>query len=377
MAAVDGLGRRCESYVRDRYLGWRTASTGSQIYVLSLLLGGVGVSFGVSLWEYYYMPLTAYFVWLLLGMMLLRFIPLVFLSGCAATAAVVAMVVDVDPIGHGRVAALITMAIVVGLILFQSSRQRSGLPGPLSEALLADLRDRLQAQGSVPDLPGEWSSTSAMLSAHGVRYAGDFVVAALDENETTLEMVLVDVCGKGVTAGAAALQFAGALGGLIGSIEQPQLFAAANRFLLRQESDEAFATAVHVKLNLISGDFAITSAGHPPAMRWSGEQEEWVLDNARGMALGIMGDPHLEASAGSLAPGEALMFYTDGVIESRDTDLDEGIAWLRDTARTAVGTGFDGAARSIVKQIAVGDDDRAVLILSRGDQPARGVVNRP
>lgn len=377
MAAVDGLGRRCESYVRDRYLGWRTASTRSQIYVLSLLLGGVGVSFGVSLWEYYYMPLTAYFVWLLLGMMLLRFIPLVFLSGCAATAGVVAMVVDVDPISRGRVAALITMAIVVGLILFQSSRQRSGLPGPLSEALLTDLRDRLQSRGSVPDLPGDWSSSSAMLSAHGVRYAGDFLVAALDDDETTLEMVLVDVCGKGVTAGAAALQFAGALGGLIGSTEQPRLFAAANRFLLRQESDEAFATAVHVKVNLITGDFAITSAGHPPAMRWSGEQEEWVLDNARGTALGILGNPHLEASVGSLAPGEALMFYTDGVIESRDTDLDEGIAWLRDTARAAVRTGFGGAARSIIKQIAVGDDDRAVLILSRGDQPARGVINRP
>lgn len=377
MAAVDGLGRRCESYFRNRYLGWRTASTGSQIYVLSLLLGGVGVSFGISLWDYSYMPLTAYFVWLLLGMMLLRFVPLVFLSGCAASAAVAAMVLDENPIGEGRVVALTAMTIVVGLVLFQSSRQRSGLPGPLSEALLADLRDRLQAQGSVPDLPGDWSSTSAMLSAHGVRYAGDFVVAALDDDETTLEMVLVDVCGKGVAAGAAALQFAGALGGLIGSIEQPQLFAAANRFLLRQESDEAFATAVHVKLNLLSGDFAITSAGHPPAMRWSGEQEDWVLDNARGMALGIMGNPHLGTSVGSLAPGEALMFYTDGVIESRDTDLDEGIAWLRDTARAAVGTGFDGAARSIVDQIAVGDDDRAVLILSRGDQPARGVINRP
>ncbi len=377
MTAVEGPARRVEGYVRDRYLGWRTASSASQIYVLSLLLGGVGVSFGISLWEYYYMPLTAYFVWLLLGMMLLRLIPLVFLSGCAATAAVSAMLLDEDPIGNGRIAALTAMAIVVGLILFQSSRQRSGLPGPLSEALLADLRDRLQSQGSIPELPGEWSSTSAMLSAHGVRYAGDFIVAVLEDDETTLEMVLVDVCGKGVAAGAAALQFAGALGGLIGSTEQPAFFMAANRFLLRQRTDEAFATAVHVKLDLISGDYVITSAGHPPVMRWCGRHAEWVLDNARGMALGVVADPYLNASSGTLDAGEALMFYTDGVVESRRTDLDEGIAWLRITARTAVQAGFEGAARRIVREIAIGEDDRAVLILSRGTLPARPAPSRP
>jgi hypothetical protein len=59
------------------------------------------------------------------------------------------------------------------------------------------------------------------------------------------------------------------------------------------------------------------------------------------------------------------MFYTDGVVESRSADLDEGISWLRRTGREAVVEGFEGAAARIVRQVPRGDDDRAVLILSR------------
>ena len=50
---------------------------------------------------------------------------------------------------------------------------------PLSEALLADLKDRLQRQGRIPPLPDGWQSQSAMLASHGVSYAGDFLVADL------------------------------------------------------------------------------------------------------------------------------------------------------------------------------------------------------
>ena len=59
------------------------------------------------------------------------------------------------------------------------------------------------------------------------------------------------------------------------------------------------------------------------------------------------------------------MFYTDGVVEARGSHLDDGIAWLQRVARDAIGHGFPGAARRIIAQVESGDDDRAVLILSR------------
>ncbi len=363
-----GVLTRSSDYVRERVRRWRTGSQESQLYVLGLLLVGVAASFAVSWSAYPWMPLTAYFVWLLAGMLVLRFKPLALLVAVASVAAVVAMRHD-GPIDGARVTALVTLALSVALILYQSSRQRSGLPVTLSEAMLAELRDRLQAQGVMPVLPRGWEAQSAMLSSHGVGYAGDFFVADLVDDKR-LEMVLVDVCGKGVAVGPQSLQFAGALGGLLGALPPRELFDAANKFLLRQQSDESFATAVHVVIDLEDGRYTITSAGHPPALRWDAGSDEWVVDNARGMALGIMPDPELHHSEGVLPPDGALLFYTDGVVESRTTDLDVGIAWLQRAARDAVARGFPGAARRIIKQVRRGDDDRAVLILSRTSDSA-------
>lgn len=348
----------------DRVAAWRTGSREGQLFVLALLLAGVSVSFLVSLRSYELMPLTAYFVWLLLGMLLLRFVPLLVLSVWTLGCAVTAMLADGD-LTVLRAVALGTMVVAVGLLLYHSRRQRSGLPGSLGESMLADLRDRLQSQGRVPELPAGWQSQTAMLAAHGAGYAGDFLVADLDEEHRHLEMILVDVCGKGVDAATQALQFSGALGGLVGALPPVALMEAANAFLLRQFADDSFATAVHVRVDLATGRYSIVSAGHPPALRWSAAEGEWQIDNARGTALGIDRRPELVSSTGELAPGDALMFYTDGVVESRTADLDEGIAWLRRTARDAVADGFRGAARRIVRQVTRGDDDRAVLILSR------------
>ncbi len=359
--------RRVAAYGLAHVAAWRSGSRESQIVASVALLAGVTVSFIVSLNAYELMPLTGYFVWLLVGMLLLRFRPLVLLSSYVGVAAVTGMLHD-GPVTGPRGAALLSLGISIALIVYQASRQRSGLPMPLSEALLVNLRDRLQSQGSVPPLPTGWEAQSAMLPASGAFYAGDFLVADL-RNGRHLEMVLVDMCGKGLAAGPQALQLAGALGGLMGALPPRELMLAANDFLLRQHSDETLATAVHLLVDLDDGSYTITSAGHPPALHWHAltpdVQRSWEIDNARGTALGVMPDPDLNSSVGRLAPGDALMFYTDGVVESRDSDLDTGIAWLQDVARDAVHLGFSGAARRIVRRVERGDDDRAVLILSR------------
>jgi hypothetical protein len=358
------MAGRAAGVLRARVDAWRSGSVRAQWAVAGVLVVLVAASFGVSMVDRGLMPLTAYFLWLLVARILLSFRPLLVVAAVDALAGALSLVLqeDLSPI---QWLAVVEFLVAVLLVLYVASRARSSLPGMLSEALLGELKDRLQAQGRIPSLPGGWESQSAMLTSNGVKYAGDFLVAELSDDKQRLEVVLVDVCGKGTAAGPAALQFAGALGGLIGALGPEDLFRAANRFLLRQGDDEAFATAVHLLVDLEDGGYQITSAGHPPALRLDLPSGEWLIDNARGTALGVLPDPELHVSHGRLLPGEALLFYTDGVVEDRASHIDAGIAWLQRTAQEAVGVGFRGAATRIIGQVESGDDDRAVLILSR------------
>jgi hypothetical protein len=358
-------------YLDDRFVRWRTGTTEGQLLVLSALVGLTTAIALSSLLSYSAFPAASFVIPIVLGSLALRYRPL--LALVLFTVVCVAATVTKETMNAGmtagRLSTLAVMGIVVGIVLFDSSRRRSGLPGPLGEAMLVDLRDRLQAQGVVPQLPAGWTSQSAMLSAGGVKFAGDFLVANLSDDESRLEMVLVDVCGKGVSAGTQSLHFAGALGGLIGALPPLGLFAAGNDFLLRQNWDDGFATAVHVLINLKTGAYSIINAGHPPALRWDAAAKEWGIDGARGTALGITKHAEFHQTTGQLAPGDALMFYTDGVVETRVKDFTVGIEWLRGVAATIVSAGFDQAPRRILAQVESGDDDRAVLIVHRVASP--------
>ena len=356
--------RGLSGYVQQRVDGWRTGSRGSQAFLLVVLLALVAVAMGVGALSEVVVPVSLWFLFLMLGTALLRFVPLLVL-GVVLVGAAWWSSVESSFATARRSTALVIFGVGLLLAIYQASKQRSGLPMALSEAVLSQLRDRLQRQGVVPALPDGWRTQSATITANGPSYAGDFLVADLQEGRW-LEMALVDVCGKGTSVGPQALQFAGALGGLIGALPPAELMSAANQFLLRQESDESLATAVHVKIDLVTGDYTITSAGHPPALHWHLGERGWAIDNARGMALGVIPEADFTPSRGRLRPGEALLFYTDGVIETSGRDLDAGIDWLREVALQAVDArGFTGLPRRVLKQVKRGDDDRAMLVLER------------
>lgn len=355
-------------YVDDRVVSWRTGSSEGQRTALGVLVGLTIGLLVLSLVEYRMVAAAWFVVPMLLGTLTLRHRPLMVLVLWIIVC--VAITVSVESVANGmtgaRLSTLGAMALIAIIVLFDSSHRRSGLPRAVGEVMLVDLRDRLQAQGTVPPLPSGWSSQSAMKHAGGGRFSGDFMVAHLTDDETTLEMVLVDVCGKGVAAGTRSLQLAGALGGLIGALPPDSLFAAANSFLLRQKWDDGFATAVHVLVDLRTGDYTIISAGHPPALRWDASTHSWDADGARGLALGIDEVPEFHRTVGTLQTGDALMFYTDGVVESRSRDFTDGIEWLRTRAGEIVETGFEQAPQRIIAEVDPGDD-RAILLLAHLD----------
>ncbi|HVS67983.1 MAG TPA: PP2C family protein-serine/threonine phosphatase [Mycobacteriales bacterium] len=310
-------------------------------------------------------PALTVVVPVILGGLLLEPMPLYF-AIAAAFAVVVAENLGVGK-GAVRPGVYIVVAIVSAIAVKQSSdRKRLGLSAGRGEAMLLELRDRLQLQGDLPALPSGWRAEVEQQSAGGVSFGGDFLLSALTDNGRTLELVLVDVSGKGLEAGTRALTLSGALGGLLGAVSPARFFAAANEYLLRQDWDEGFATALHATLELSSGKYRITNAGHLPAVHYSGGAGTWALVEPPGTVLGLLPEGEFGAVEGVLRPYDALLLYTDGLVEAPGRDLALGIDRLLGAAERLIPRGFDGGARRLLEDASPdATDDRALVLIWR------------
>jgi serine phosphatase RsbU (regulator of sigma subunit) len=234
--------------------------------------------------------------------------------------------------------------------------------------MLVDLRDRLQAHGAMPELPAGWLCDVAISSASrsSSKFSGDFLVAATDHGSRVLEVALVDVSGKGVEAGTRALLLSGALGGLLGSVAPEEFLPAANAYLLRQAWHEGFATAVHLVLDLDTGEYLLDSAGHPPAAQFDAGSGRWRLADVEGTVLGLEPKPSYVAERGVMRSGDAVLLYTDGVVETPGRDLALGIDKLLGEAERLISRGFGGGARWLIEKASPSrSDDRAVVLIHR------------
>jgi Stage II sporulation protein E (SpoIIE) len=264
-------------------------------------------------------------------------------------------------------ACMVTLVVAAMMMWLSISRARLGVQGTLGESMLVDLRDRLRAHGELPVLPEPWQAEVALESAYGESFSGDFIVANRSYNGDLLEVALVDVSGKGLDAGTRALLLSGALGGLLGAMAPADFLGAANSYLIRQNWGEGFATAIHVTLELDTGQFMLGGAGHPPAVKFSAGSGLWrVLDAKSGPLLGVLEGADFPRASGQLRRGDALLLYTDGVIETRTRDLSLGIDRMLGAAERLMAHGFaGGAARICAASLAGETDDRAVVLIWR------------
>jgi len=252
------------------------------------------------------------------------------------------------------------------ILLTSFRRTRLGVGGSQGESMLVDLRDRIQSQGGIPVLPEGWHAQSALRSAGGTPFAGDFVVTARPHGGDRLEVAVVDVSGKGAGAGTRALLLSGALGGLIAALPPEDFLASANDYLLQQNWEEGFATAIHLSLDLRTGDFEIRSAGHPPAAQRAAGSGKWTVHQSEGPALGLVEGATFPSVRGTVRHGDAVLLYTDGMVESRSRDIGLGTDKMLGQAEVLLRGSFEDGARRLIDQLGSRIDDRALLLIHRG-----------
>ncbi|HEU4812334.1 MAG TPA: PP2C family protein-serine/threonine phosphatase [Nocardioides sp.] len=273
-----------------------------------------------------------------------------------------------QPVVNARVVVTVGILFLLSFIILLTSfrRTRLGVAGVLGESMLVDLRDRILGQGGIPQLPAPWYAESALRSAGGTPFAGDFVVTALTTTGDRLEVVVVDVSGKGEQAGTRALLLSGAFGGLLTAMPPHAFLGAANDYLLRQDWAEGFATAIHLTLDLGTGAFEVRSAGHPPAVQLVAGSGRWTVLPTEGPVLGLIEDADFPSTSGVLRHGDALLLYTDGMVETPTRDMGMGIDRMLGQAERLLRGNFDGGASRLVDALGSRNDDRALVVIHRG-----------
>ncbi|MBX3485384.1 SpoIIE family protein phosphatase [Phenylobacterium sp.] len=191
-------------------------------------------------------------------------------------------------------------------------------------------------------------------------------------DEHRLFFVVGDVSGKGVPAAlfmamTTTLFKATALTAMtIGEV-----IARVNAELSRDNAAQMFVTAFAGVLDLRTGRVDYAVGGHEPPFLRRADGAITRLPKARGIALGVFEEAEFETASCQLAPGDALILFTDGVSEATNAAED-----LYTIARieTALSTALpDSSARGIAQGLAedvrvfVGEapqaDDVAILVV--------------
>ncbi|WP_441250888.1 PP2C family protein-serine/threonine phosphatase [Kitasatospora sp. McL0602] len=283
----------------------------------------------------------------------------------------VGLVLDVllrRPYGVRPGSALVVVAAAVVVLLTSRYRTRLGLRGTRGDSMLLELAERTRALGRLPVQLLDWQFHRALAPVSGDFFSGDFVLSSQRPERDLLEVVLVDVSGKGSRAAARSMHLSGALAMLLGSVPPESFLPRANDYLCRLDWEDEFATAVHLALRPSSGEYRLFHAGHPPTAHYRrAAGGSWRLLEDGGPALGILPGASFPAAAGRLDHGDGLLLYSDGLVEVPGEDIDAGIARLLVAAGPLLryGSPADPAAELLRTVAATVADDRTVVVVRR------------
>ncbi len=183
--------------------------------------------------------------------------------------------------------------------------------------------------------------------------------------------VIGDVCGKGPEAASLTALARYTLRAVGHQASGPSdALRALNEAILEQRSDRRFMTAVLVQLDVASSahTLAVSNGGHPSPLlvRAQGEVEE--VAGKGGMLLGIYSDAELVDQRVELLPGDALVLFTDGLVERRDRH-DDPAGRIRQLLRDGAGASAKETAARLGQMVLSDgsrpDDDVAVVVLRR------------
>lgn len=165
----------------------------------------------------------------------------------------------------------------------------------------------------VPALPG-WQLVPYYKPAREV--GGDFYDFLTFDNGL-LGLVIGDVTGKGVPAALVMATVHTMLRAAAQETTSPgEVLARVNNLLAAEIPQGMFVTCFYALLDPQSGHLRYANAGHEaPYLQQAGKASELM---ATGMPLGMLPGSRYDEQETTLAPGESLLFFSDGLVEAHN-----------------------------------------------------------
>lgn len=209
-----------------------------------------------------------------------------------------------------------------------------------------------------------------MSATSGARIGGDLYEAV--PVGRGLRLIVGDVEGKGLPAVQTAATVLGAFREC--AYDAASLAVIANRIeasLARQTVTEQFVTAVIAEVNADGSAIELLNCGHPAPLLLTGGTHRYLEPREAGLPLGLAEFGHIrgEPLRVPVRPGDAVLFYTDGITEARDRSgeffpLHDKRA-LAAACDTDPGRALDRLSEQVVRHVGHTLDDDAAMLLVR------------
>jgi GAF domain-containing protein/anti-sigma regulatory factor (Ser/Thr protein kinase) len=233
------------------------------------------------------------------------------------------------------------------------------------EHVVAEVLQRAVLPDFLPIVAGLQFDAEYRAGAAGTYVGGDWYdVFQLDEDRVIFSVG--DVMGKGAPAAALMGQVRSAIRAYAVAGQSPSEVLTSLDRLFDVLVEDRVVTVVVGTINPKSGAVHIANAGHPSPLivRAAGDTAFSSLQSSLLIAAGL-GGPERPAYDLTLSPGDALVMYSDGLIERRSELITVGMQRLADAA-TAVAAG--GWPPRVAGELAsrLGDDEAAddVVVLA-------------
>ncbi len=240
-----------------------------------------------------------------------------------------------------------------------------------SELMIAHALQGAILPKTLPENP-TYSGHALMTPAREM--GGDFYdFFTLDDGR--LSVVMADVSGKGVPAAFFMAIARTVVRAAAARHDTPgPCLQEVNDAICEQNPQELFVTLFYGILNPDTGEFNYANAGHNPPylVRRPGAVE--ALPMTGGMAVGVLPELPYDEDAVTLAPGDTMFLYTDGITEAMNVEheeftearLEEVLAQGHGLAVDTVLTNVTGAVVDFVGEAEQSDDITCIVLRYEG-----------